>query len=239
MNQLLALALSYPTVFFTIGLGVCVGFWVLVGFGALSLEVGEGGIDVDADVGGDVGTDVEADMDADVDAMGAAAGSGISLFSPRRLRQVPMTVAATLVSLTGWVASAASTHFLGGALASWLPASVAVALVGLAALAVALPLASWLCTPLAPLFATHEAPSRKSLVGQVVSVSTGRVDRSFGQALLEDGGAGLVVQVRADPERELGRGHKALIVSYSDADEAYEVEPMVDLLGPASRGSAP
>jgi len=50
-------------------------------------------------------------------------------------------------------------------------------------------------------------------------------------AKAEDGGAGLIVQVRcADEGNGLSRGSNALVVSYDDKREVYEVTPFDDIL---------
>jgi hypothetical protein len=91
--------------------------------------------------------------------------------------------------------------------------------------------------PLAPLFRTHPAARRSALVGTVVMIDTSRVDQEFGTARAEDGGAGLIVQVRCEPGNRLRRGDRALVVSYDDAREVYEVTPLQDILPSDAPGS--
>jgi hypothetical protein len=77
--------------------------------------------------------------------------------------------------------------------------------------------------------------SRRDLVGKVVRIDTSRVDRRFGMAKAEDGGAGLLVQVRCDAEGNgLRRGSNAVVVAYDASREVYEVAPFDDIpVGPA------
>ena len=70
---------------------------------------------------------------------------------------------------------------------------------------------------------------RKGFVGTVCRVQTGRVSEGFGQATVEDGGAGLVIPVRIDAG-ELKRGDQALIVDYDAEREAYIIEAYDDSL---------
>lgn len=58
---------------------------------------------------------------------------------------------------------------------------------------------------------------------------TGSVTGTFGEALLEDGGAGLVVRVRVDRELPVKRGDQMLIVDYDEAKESFLVEPLEEL----------
>jgi hypothetical protein len=59
-----------------------------------------------------------------------------------------------------------------------------------------------------------------------------RVDAGFGQALIEEGGTDLTIDVRCDPPNALVRRARAVVVAY-DAEhntytvEAYEQGPIV------------
>jgi hypothetical protein len=100
----------------------------------------------------------------------------------------------------------------------------------IAALLVALPLTAVAVRPLASFFVTHVAKSKKDLVGRVCVISTGRVDDRFGQALLEDGGAELILDVRCDTPGLLRKGDRVLLVSWDAAKEVFQVEAMDELL---------
>ena len=92
-------------------------------------------------------------------------------------------------------------------------------------------LTSFAIRPIAPIFATRHAKKHSDLVGRVVVVSTGKVDEKFGQATLEDGGAGLILQVRADPALELRKGDRCLVIDLDDG--AFRIEKMTDVLADA------
>ena len=72
--------------------------------------------------------------------------------------------------------------------------------------------------------------NRSDLIGKVVKIDTSRVDDKFGSAKADDGGAGLIIQVRCDSANKLTRGSNALVVSFDDDREAYEVTPVDDIL---------
>ncbi len=109
-------------------------------------------------------------------------------------------------------------QFVTRSVPSFGPALGLVVLVGAALLS--LPITSLAARPLAPIFTHKTAPSRKDLVGKTCTVRTGVVNRRFGEALLEDGGAGLVIRVRSDG-RELRRGEQALVVDWEEEREAF------------------
>ena len=92
--------------------------------------------------------------------------------------------------------------------------------------------------PLSPLFRTNPGQRRAALLGKIVEVDTSYVDDKFGVAKADDGGAGLLVQIRCDPPNPLARGHRALVVSYDEAREVYEVSPIDDLI-PSDKATRP
>ena len=61
-------------------------------------------------------------------------------------------------------------------------------------------IAAWITAyairPIRRLFDASTAQSSKDLIGQKAIVRTSRVDENFGEAVLEDGGAGLILKVR-------------------------------------------
>jgi hypothetical protein len=84
--------------------------------------------------------------------------------------------------------------------------------------------------PLAPLFAVREAKSNRDYVGSVCTITTGHVDDDFGQATYDEAGTVLVIPVRCGKGNPLRRGHRALIIDYDVARNAYVVEP-AEMLG--------
>jgi hypothetical protein len=75
--------------------------------------------------------------------------------------------------------------------------------------------------PLSSLFVTHEACSKQSLIAQSCEITSMTVDEQFGQAKLEDGGAGLIISVRAKQPNALTKGHKAMIYDYDAEKNVY------------------
>ncbi|MCG5051970.1 MAG: YqiJ family protein [Myxococcales bacterium] len=217
-----AAALAYPTVLWTVALGFVLLYWLLVAGGSLDVEA-LGGAD---GVGDAAGTPADAGL-------GAAAG----LFNFLGLRHVPLTVYGTAVALFNFVAC----HFtlaLTGPVALLPGAIIAFGL-----LVVSLPLCGVLVRPLRPLFKVHEAPRRAHLVGKLGEVATGRVDARFGQARVDDGGAGLIVEIRSTPATALARGERVVLVAWDVKREAFEVERFDDVLpardSPAPQGGEP
>ena len=56
------------------------------------------------------------------------------------------------------------------------------------------------------------------------------MDDAFGEALLEDGGAGLVVRVRVEAGEAMKRGEQAVIIGFDEEKDAFLVAPMADVM---------
>ncbi len=231
MNEFLNTALSLPTLAFTVMLGITLLYWLSVMVGMLDLEVFDpgGALDgVDGTLDGIDGVGGGADAELDVDGDGGAGGGLAGALHALRLRYAPLTVIFSFIALFGWTTSFFGARYLypllplGGLLSG--------VIVALAALLVAWPLTALVTRPLAPLFKTEPALANRDLIGSVVTVKTGRVDKGFGQATLQNGQGELLLKVRCDAEFELTRGDHALIVAWDEASKAFDLEPMDALM---------
>ncbi len=242
MNQLLDASVRFPTVIFTIGLGICLVYWLFVLLGALDIDLLGGGDASgaakgigDAVTGGAKGG-AEGLKGIKLDHDGGDAGDGGGLWHSLGLATVPLTISVSFIMLVCWVASLLAMRYAGstvGNLAGWLPAVVLLVVI-----VVGIPLAGVLARPLGPVFEFKEGKRNKDYVGHTCTVTTGHVDDGFGQATVEDGGTVLVIPVRCDRAGVLARGHKALIIDFDDARQAYVVEPTTDaLMAPSSTSS--
>jgi hypothetical protein len=214
---LIEAALHFPTVVFTIGLGIALIYWLFVLLGALDIDIGAddaGGGDVDVD--GEVGK-------GDVGGGGVWGGLGLT--------RVPITISISMILFVCWILSLVASHYAAALLgdASWVAPAILPA-----SLIVGIPISAVLVRPLAGVFSTTEGKSNKDYVGHTCTISTGHVDDGFGQATIEDGGTVLVIPVRCDRAGVLARHHKALIIDFDTDRQAYVVEPATDML-PASR----
>jgi hypothetical protein len=252
----LAVALSFPCVVYTVLVGISILYWGFVMVGAVHLDGGDGALDGAADGaadgidggghaghadagghadGGDGGDGGDADGgdadggDADGGAEGAHHGALAAAMASLKLRSAPATLVLSVIVLFSWLFSI----FGMQASAAWVPSG----LMGLARFAVllvapilALPFTSLAIRPLAKIFAPAHAAKNASLVGKVCTVRTGTVTDRFGEALLEDGGAGLVVRVRVETGEKLKRGDQVVIVSYDGERQEFTVAPMDNLL---------
>jgi hypothetical protein len=246
MAEVLVLALSFPSVVFTVLLGVVLIYWAFVMVGVIHIGEGSEGA-LDGHIDGATKGVLEGAVDHcaggghahfggehDIDLPDGSDGSepqGVlaALMSALHLRSVPATVVFSLIVTFAWLVSVVIMQTVTRLLPVLLGAPLSFGVFFVSVL-VALPLTSVAARPLAKVFAPKHAPLKSDFIGRTCVVRTGTVTSKFGEATLPDGGAGLVVRVRIDGNQQLGRGEQALIVDYDAERETYLVEPMRDVM---------
>lgn len=238
MTEVLGVLSSFPTAIYTTVVLLCLVYWLFVILGALDLDFlggAEGAVKGSMEgaakglvegaakgMFGDVGADggVEGAIDAKsggAAGVGAAEGVAVSLVGLDSLRKVPVTISLSVFALFGLAMTGLFCLSWGNP--GWL---VGAGVFGASAI-LSVVMTAFAVRPLIPLFATNKAVSKRDLIGKMVEVSTGSVTESFGQAVLEDGGASLILQIR-DGSRTLVRGDKVLLVDLDEAQGTYLVE---------------
>ncbi|MDX1340934.1 MAG: DUF1449 family protein [Reinekea sp.] len=204
---------TFPTIFFTFFLLLSVIFWLVAIFGFVGLDA----IDIDI-----------PEPDADVGDINLFAG----ILSKFGLNAVPLTIIISIVSLIGWLLCYYVSYFLILPLNSgWLKL-----LIGSPVLVVTLYISTLITAqiikPLRKILNTDVTTS-KTVIGQVLVVRTSRVDDSFGEATLSDGGAGLVLKVRATENEKFKTGDHVVAIEYLEDKNAYRVISKDEFLGNA------
>jgi hypothetical protein len=231
MTELLQASTRFPTVVFTIALGIALVYWLFVLLGALDLDLlGGGHHDVDLGGGHDVGGGGDAGGDADA---GDVDGGGV--WHSLGLGAVPITISVSMIVLVCWCASLLSTTYIAGD-SSW----IRIILFPLVII-VAFPVASLLVRPLAPVFKIKEGKFNADYVGSLCTITTNSVDAGFGFANIEDGHSLVQIAVRCDKPGKLARGDKALIIEFDPERRTFVVEPSADMLSvsPVSKEEIP
>lgn len=227
MQGFLHAIMEFPAVVFTVFLAAVMMYWAFVLASGIDLDDqgadghGDGHHDADADGDGDG----DAEGDADGDAHDHAAGGAhvlLDLLGAVELRRVPLTVRVSLVVIFAWLVSVLGWIGLSGLL----PETPLRALLTVAALLLGTRFAGWAARPLVPVFTPRRAPSQTDLGGRDAEVTTGRVDRGFGQVLVHDGGAGLLVNARYDGAEALAKGTKVLVTHWDAERNVAYVEPL-------------
>lgn len=205
MADFLTIITSFPTVVFSVLLGIIFLYWMLAILGAVDIDV----------------FDLDVDVDADVSGIGGLTG----LLSTLGLSGPPVTVTVSVLIVLSWLFSYFSSayllvlfpwdmfhHFIGAGL-----------LVG--SFVVAIPVTAQVIKPLKGLFVVHNAKSKKHFVGAICKITTLEVTETFGQAQINDGEAGIIISVRAKTPNTLKKGDKAVVISYEQDKSTYGVVP--------------
>ena len=201
---------SFPTVFFTIFLMLTTLYWLVAVLGFIDIDV------LDFDI-----PDADGALDAGDGMTNADALAGLAL--KLGLYGVPVTIIVSFLSLFGWLVCYYTVHFLLG----WLPTGLLRYAAGipilLGSLWVAVMVTAVIIKPLRPLFKKAEQHTPKQILGQTVIVRTSRVDSEFGEAELDDGGAGLILRIRADKDQTFTRGDRVVLLQYLETENIYRV----------------
>lgn len=195
---------SFPTAIFTFFLLLFMLFWLIAVLGFVEIDA----LDL-------------PDIDLDTDHATPDAISG--LIMKFGLHGVPITITLSILSLLGWFISYYAIYFLGGFLGDGLIRFVYGLVVFISTLYVAAKLTSIIIRPLKPLFKKMEQSTEKLVLGQTAVVRTSRVDNSFGEAILEDGGAGLILKIRSTNDDKFKKNDRVVLLEYVKDQNAYRV----------------
>lgn len=206
---------SFPVVIFSTLLTLCVLYWLVAAIGILSVDC----LDIDFNI-----DDINVDVDDISAATPSSSGFG-GLLMKFGFNEVPMTLVITLISLIGWLASYLSFRFFILPLydLTWLY-YLAGTVDFIVIFILAIYITSFFIQPLRPLFSKINAnETHKSLLGQVVEIRSSSVNKNKGEAIYENGGAGLILQVRCDESYQFNRGDKAVLLNYDATSNSYEI----------------
>lgn len=184
-------------------------YWLVVSFGLLDIEI----------------LDFESDLEGD--------GEGFveNWLNKLGLDGVPLTVAITLLDIYGLSFAYLGRKYLMPLFDGILTATAAGAVVAVFSLLFAIPLSAICIKPLRKAFVTHEAVSKKELVGTICVVTTSRVDDAFGQAETPDG---MRFNVRAAVPNSMTKGSKVVLIEFIEETDSYSVVTEAELMSMAS-----
>ncbi len=201
----------YPTIIFT-GLVMFVTlYWVVSLLGMADMDTVELG-----ESGGEV-----ADL--------SSAGFFTGLMLKFGLYGVPLIIILSLISLIGWLLSYLYTSFLH----QYFDSGILYYLFGTGALVFVLVVSMWLTgliiSPIRKNIAKIPKRNSSNNVGKIAVVRTLSVTDKHGEAVLNDGGAGLILKIRSDiNDNSLKQGDKVVLVEYLDEANTYRVTPVKD-----------
>lgn len=197
---------TFPTVFYSGLLFLVLFYWLIAGFSLGDFESTEG--------------DVALDTDLDVT---DSSLSFTGLLSKFKLDGIPLTISLSFIILASWVISFLAVYFIYPMLPSgWVQIAIGVWILVLAPV-VGATLISPLLQPLKPIFKHQPVKRSKDLIGQTVTVRSGKVTATVGEALLQDGGAGLILKIRCAEPNLIARGDSVKLYSHDQTTGIYQV----------------
>lgn len=208
MDLFLTTSLGFPTLVYSVLLALCLVYWLLAATGLVDIDLDGLGLDVDMESGGIAG-----------------------IFGRLGLSGLPTMVVVTLLSFFGWIL----TYFVHLLLLSHLFGPLRWLLgagIGLLALVPAILATAAVLRPVRRALIHLRPLPETSLLGRVATVRTPEVTTVGGMAELDDGGAGLILQVRGDDGAGMKRGDRVVLVSHASDTNTWQVIPEVDYRQP-------
>ena len=202
-TDFLQTALSFPSILYTGLLAIVTFYWLFSIIGFLDIDM--------------LDTDVEIDAD-----------SNPSVFSnfliKSKLDGVPVTLTLSFIILFSWIICFLISHYgISRITEEWIRVILGLWTIILAPFITA-PIVAIIVAPLKPLFKKQDEQSSKDIIGRTAKVRSSKVTANFGEAELHDGGAGLILKIRAKEPNKLKRGDQVLLQKYNVTDNTYSVK---------------
>lgn len=232
MTELIHLAMAPWTLPFTVVLGLCLVYWLLMMVGFLEMDAIDAHLDLQGDVhAGDAHIHVDGEAPHDARANGSHHGGGFisSCFEFLNIIDVPVMVVLSILTIFGWGFSMLVNHLFN-------PGNSAV--LGFALLVpnflLAVVLTHYMTKPFKKLFRSlsTDVHNPVELIGRVCTVQTGEVSNAFGQAEVDIAGASITLNVRSLGDEKFHRGDKVLILEEDKKNRLFKVtkyqEPKIE-----------
>jgi membrane protein implicated in regulation of membrane protease activity len=208
MNPFHQTVTSFPTLIYTVLLIICSLYWIVAVLGLVDLEI------------------LDLDMDGDIDAADSAeAQNGIAgVLLKLGLNGVPLTIVLTIIAIIGWILCYYAIYFGSAWIPSFWPLELAYELaIFVAVTYLTILLTAQVIKPIRTLFQKLESDETKHIVGQVIVVRSGMVNNDRGEGLMNDGGAGLLLQIRSTGTQEFVKGDEVVIIEENKERNLFRV----------------
>ncbi len=209
MNEFLRVATSFPTAIYSVLLLVVTAHWLLSALGILDIDT------------------VDGLLLSDDPGMGHADGAdhgGIGgVLMKFGLHGVPVMIIFTIIAVVGW----AFCYFVGLHVLTHIGSGPVGVVAGIATAAggllLSIPVARAVLAPVRRALRRYEPVTQRPLLGRYAEVRSPEITQTHGTACVDDGGAGLILQVRADVSGRFVRGDRVVLIEYLEEQNAYRV----------------
>lgn len=202
MTEFLQTALTFPTLIYSVVLAFAMVYWLMAASGILDMDGVEHFLLGDGDVG-----------DATITA---------GVMNKLGLNGVPAMLVLAVLAFFAWI----TTYFAHLFFLRHFPYSVRV-FVGIGILFAALIpgalIASLLLRPLQRFIVKLRPVAPPSILGKIGQVISPHTDANQGRAMFDDGGAGLILQVRSAEGARFERGESVVLIEHLPDAHAYRV----------------
>ena len=203
MDEFYQILLTFPVVIFSTLLIICILFGVISLLGLFNIDLPG----VDAEIEGDSVSHVLA-----------------GLMMRLGLTGIPFPLIFFLITLIGWAISFTAIYYLQNLYPDNALRYVFGSILFFITLYISAFVTGKILSPFKETFASAHQEAQKNIIGSTAIVRTSSVTMNFGEATLDDGGAGLIVKVRAYKEGEtFTYGDKVVLLEYDAAQHAYHV----------------
>jgi hypothetical protein len=197
---------TFPTVFYSGLLVLVVLYWLVASSGLGDFDSAD--------------SDLAIDTDLDIADSSLSVNGILAKFN---LDGIPLTITLSFIILVSWILSFLAVFFIYPMLpAGWVQIAIGLWILVLAPVVAAI-FVSPLLQPLKPIFKKQPVKHAKDLIGQYVKVRSGKVTATVGEAVLEDGGAGLILKIRCAEPNKIVRGDLVKLYSHDQATGIYQI----------------
>ena len=202
---------SFPTAIYTVLVLVSIGFWLLNLIGLFNFD----------------GLDIDVDIDIDSPEVGGFTTVLINL----GLTAVPFTLVLSLLNIIAWAVSYYASlyglvYFEPGLVHTLIGATIFIV-----SFAIALPITAYAIQPLRSLFTRlNDQGTTKTLIGEICTIRTSRVDENFGEAECCVDGLSHIIKVRTTntpltklTNQQFKHGDKAVVIEHDKELGLYHI----------------
>ncbi len=222
MEVFLKVVTSFPTVVYSVLLLVVTVHWLLSALGILELDALDGllpdDIGADAMHGAHGAHGAHGSHDAHGDH-----GSFGGFLMKFGLHGVPVMVVFTIIAIVGWSFCFMVDLHVISAMPEGIGATLAAIATMFGGLLLSIPVGRMVLAPVRRLLRRYEPATQRPLLGRYAEVRSPEITQTHGTAWVDDGGAGLILQVRCDVPGRFVRGDRVVLIEYLDEQNAYRV----------------
>jgi len=208
MDPFYNIFLSFPTVIFSLLIVLCILFCLVAVLGVVDFDI--------------LNFDLPEADNLNVDNL-TNAHVLASLMMKLGLVGIPAPIILFSMSLIGWLASFILCYYTFKIFPEGILRFVCGVVILFSVSFFSAYITGLILRPFKKFFETANQEVQKEIIGHLGVVRTSKVNDKFGEATVEDGGAGLIVKVRSYKHEEFSRGDRIILLDYLPQENVYRV----------------